>query len=87
MNFVIIDYNSFWKIYCFTFFPYKSIQDQIWRCRKIGQPRVIIWTNLVELEYPMLHTNFQGHQPFVSRKEYFFLIFLPYVGMAAILVM
>ena len=28
------DYNSFWKIHCFTFFPYKSRKDQIWSCRK-----------------------------------------------------
>ena len=80
-------HNSFWKIHCFTFFPYKSIRDQIWRCCKIGQDyhRVIIWTNLVELQYLMLHTNFQGHQPFGSREDC--LRFLPYVGMAAILVM
>ena len=82
---MITDYNSFWKIHCFTIFPYKSIRDQIWRCHKIsqGQLRVIIWTNLVELEYPMLHTNFQGHQTFGSREEDF-LKFLPYMGMAAI---
>ena len=86
-NFDIIDYNSFWKIHCFTFFPYKSIMDQIWPCRKIdqGQHRVIIWTNLVVLEYPMLHTNFQGHQLFGSRED--FLRFLPYMGTVAILVM
>ena len=36
-----------------------------------GQPRVIIWTNLVVLEYPMLYTKFQGHLPFGSREEYF----------------
>ena len=54
----IIDYTSFWKIYCFTFFPYKNIKDHIWPCRKTdqGQPRVIIWTNLVVLEHPMMHT-------------------------------
>ena len=32
-----VDYNSFWKIHCFIFFLYKSIQDQIWSCHKIGQ--------------------------------------------------
>ena len=89
-NFDIIDYNSFWKIHCFTFFPYESIKDQIWPCRKIGQGqgqlRVIIWANLVVLEHPMLHTKFQGHWPFGSREEDF-LRFLPYMGMAAILVM
>ena len=34
----------------------------------------------------MLHTNFQGHQPFGSREEGFFM-FLLYMGMAVILVM
>ena len=36
--------------------------------------------------HPMLHTKFQGHRPFGSREEDF-LRFLPYMGMAAILVM
>ena len=34
----------------------------------------------------MLHTKFQGHRPFGSREKDF-LRFLPYMGMAAILVM
>ena len=57
----------------FTFFQYKSIRDQIWPCRKIdqSQPRVIIWTNLVVLEHPMLLYKFQDYQPFGSRKEGF----------------
>ena len=48
-NSYIIDFNSFWKIQCFTFSPYKSIREQPYR--KIGrsQPRVIIGTNLVVL--------------------------------------
>ena len=33
----------------------------------------------------MLHTNFQGHQPFGSREDDF-CRFLPYMGMVAILV-
>ena len=62
--------------------------DQIWPCRKIGQgqPRVIIWINLVVVEHPMPHTKFQGHRPVGSGEEDF-LKFLPYMGMAAILVM
>ena len=85
-KFRIIDDNSFWKIHCFTFFPYKSIRDQILPCRNIGQgqPRIIMWINLVVLEHPMLHTKFQSHRPFVSGEEDF-LMFLPYMGMAAIL--
>ena len=81
----IVD-NCFWKIHCFTLFPYKNIRYQIWPCHKIGQgqPSVIIWTNLVVLQHPMLHTKFQGHWPFGSGD---FLRFLPYMGIAAILVM
>ena len=82
-----IDCNSFWNIHCFTLFPHKSIRDQIWPCCKIdqGQPRIIIWTNLVVLEHPMLHTNFQGRRPIGSRED--FLRFLPCMGKAATLVM
>ena len=87
-NFFIIDYNNFWKIYCFNFFPFKSIGDQIWPCCKISQcqSRSIIWTNLVVLEYSMLHTKFQIHWPFGSREEDFESL-LAYLSMAAILVM
>ena len=82
-----IDDNSFWKIHCFTFFPYKSIRDQILPCHKTGQgqPRVIIWANLVVLEHPRMHTKIQGHWPFGGKEGFF--RFLPYMGMAAILVM
>ena len=67
----------------FHFFPYKSLCDQIWPWRKMGQgqPRVIIWTTLVELPYTMLHTKFQGHRSIGSGED--FLRFLPYMGMAA----
>ena len=51
-----------------------------------GQPRVIIYTNYVELEFPMLHAKFQDHRTSGSGEEDF-LRFLPYMGMAAILVM
>ena len=72
----------------FHFFPYKSLCDQIWPWRKIsqGQPRVIIWTILVDLPYTMLYTKFQGHRSIGSGEEDF-LRFLPYMGMAAMLVM
>ena len=43
-----------------------------------GQPRVIIWTNLVVLPYTMLHTKFQGLWYIGSEKD--FLSFLPYMG-------
>ena len=51
-----------------------------------GQPREIIWTILVVLTYTMLHTKFQGPRSIASGEEDF-LRFLPYMGMAAILVM
>ena len=51
-----------------------------------GQPRVIIWTILVVLAKTMLHTKFQSH-PAIGSGEEDFLRFLPYMGMAAILVM
>ena len=47
-----------------------------------GQPRVIIWTTLVVLPYTMLHIKFQGHWSIGSGEEDF-LMFLPYMGMAA----
>ena len=50
-----------------------------------GQPRVIIWTNYDGPKAPMLHTNSQGHWPFGSGKD--FWRFLPYMSVAAILVM
>ena len=50
-----------------------------------GQPSVIIWTNLVVLPYTMLHTKFQGHWSIGSGED--LLRFLPYMGMAAMLVM
>ena len=41
---------------------------------------------MVVLEHPMMHTKVQGHGPFGSREEDLFR-FLPYIEMAAILVM
>ena len=41
---------------------------------------------MVVLEHSMLHTKFQGHWPFDSGEKDF-LMFLPYMGMVAILVM
>ena len=62
--------------------------SHIWPCRKKGQgqPRVIIWTILIVLEYPMLHTEFQGHRSTGSGEEDFSR-FLPYMGVVAMLVM
>ena len=51
-----------------------------------GQTRDLIWTTLVVLSYMMLHTKFQGRESIGSGEEDF-LKFLPYMGMAAMLVM
>ena len=51
-----------------------------------GQHRVLIWITFVVLPYTMLHTKFQGHRSIGSEEEDF-LSFLPYMGMAAMLVM
>ena len=40
-----------------------------------GQPKVIIWTILVLLQYPMLHIKFQGNKV----QEFYRL--LPWIGM------
>ena len=47
--------------------------------------RVTIYINFVELESPMLQAKFQDHR--TSGSGEVFLRFLPYMGMAAILVM
>ena len=60
---------------------------QIWPCRKKvkGQPTIIIWTNLVELETAMLYTKIQPESFLSSGEVFFFSEFLPYMDMAAIL--
>ena len=69
--FHITDYHCFGKMQWFTFSPFPSPRDQIWHWQKMGQgqPRVIIWTNLVVLSHLMLHTKFQGNQPSGSGEE------------------
>ena len=51
-----------------------------------SQTRDLIWTILVVLTYMMLQTKFQGHV-YIGSGEEDFLRFLPYMGMAAMLVM
>ena len=68
------------------FSEYKSMGMQIWPShRKVkGHPRIIIWTNLADLESPMLYTKIQPWAFLVLEKK-IFKVFLPYTGMAAIL--
>ena len=53
------------------FFQYKCIRNQIWPCRNIdqGQPKFIIFANLVGPTSSMIYTKSQGHWPFGSRVE------------------
>ena len=45
--------------------------SHVWSCCKIGQgpPKVIIWTILVELQYPVLQIKFQGNQSTGLRED------------------
>ena len=62
-----------------------------WPWHKIGQghPKVMIYTNFVELLSLMLHAKFQNHRPSGSGEEDFlsFFFFLLFIAMVAILVM
>ena len=75
-------------IYCATMFKYKNKFLQILPSCEIGQgqPRVTIYIYSVELESLMLHAKFEDHRTSGSGEEYL-QRFLPYMGMAAILVM
>ena len=63
-----------------TFFPYKSIGDRIWPCRKIGQGplRVIIWTNLVVLEQPDAAYKLSRSSAFLFQRRQTFHVFTIY---------
>ena len=72
--------QMFWKINSFHFFLWKSLSNQIWPCRKIGQgqPRVIIWTSYDGLGSPMLHIKFRENRPAGSGEEDFWRVFTIY---------
>ena len=50
-----------------------------------GQPKVMSFTNFIGPMSPILYTKPQGHCPFSFEEE--FKVFLPYMGMVAILIM
>ena len=56
-----------------TFHEILFYHFSILQCRKIGQgqPKVVVWTILVVLTYPMLHTEFQGNRLIDSGVENF----------------
>ena len=63
-NFQFIDFNSFYKIYLLSIFPYKGIREQSWSCCEAGQGQhmIIIWTNFKGPMSLMLYTKFKGHR-------------------------
>ena len=56
-----------------TFSPYKCFRMQIWPCLKKvkGHPRIIIWTNLVDLASPLPYTKIQPQNFLASGEENF----------------
>ena len=56
------------------FSPFKRTGDRISPYHKIGQgqPRVIIYINIVEPESPMIHAKFQDHRTSGSGEGDFF---------------
>ena len=57
----------------FTFFPLKSLCDHNRACRKIGkgQPKVIIYTNMMELSFRCYILSFIEISPPVPEKNIF----------------
>ena len=68
-----ISLKTNWENDFSTFSPYKCKREQIWpRHKKVkGQSTVIIWTNLVDLESPMLCTKIQPQSFFGFAEEDF----------------
>ena len=64
----------------FFIFPIQMIKEQnLTLFKKIKcQSRIIIWTNLVDLEFPMLCTKIQPQSALGSEEEYFWSGFMPY---------
>ena len=65
--------NTFWENDFSIFSPYKCMGMQIWSCcKKVKvQLKVIICTNLVDLESSMLDTKIQPQSFLGSREEDF----------------
>ena len=74
--------EDFWR-----FFPYKCIGKQTWPCRKKvkRQRTTILLAILVDLSSPMIPAKVQPQGILGSGGEDFWR-FLPYMGVAAILV-
>ena len=61
-------FNTFWQNDFSRFSPYKCTGMKIWPCHKKVKclSRVIIWTNLVDVEPQMLYTMYQDSAPKLS---------------------
>ena len=81
-NFQFTAFNSFHKNLYLSIFPYKSIREQRWSFCKVGQGqhRIIIWTNFVGPESPMLYTKLEGHRPAGFGYEDFYSVFTSHLG-------
>ena len=63
------------------FFQLKNQRDQRWLSCKIdqSQPRLIIYINIVVVEFQLLHTKFQGnHLKGSGEKDFLSLLFTVY---------
>ena len=82
-----IRHARFWRRRSLKFFPYKCIGKQTWPCRKKvkGQRTTILLAILVDLPSPMIPAKVQPQGILGSVGEDF-KRFLPYMGVAAILV-
>ena len=82
-----IRHARFWRRRFLKFFPYKCIGKQTWPCRKKvkRQRTTILLAKLVDLTSPMIPAKVQPQGILGSGGEDF-QRFLPYMGVAAILV-
>ena len=80
-----IRHARFWRRRFLKFFPYKCIGKQTWHCRKKvkRQRTTILLEMLVDLTSLMIPAKVQPQDVLGSREEDFYL---PYMGVAAILV-
>ena len=77
-------FKSFNEILCISIFPYLTLPYERSKSTQGHHLNNLIF--LVVLAYTMLHTKFKAIGPLVLDRM-IFLYFLPYMGMAAILVM
>ena len=88
-KFLPLVFNTYWEN-DFSIFSHTNIQmhwDAHIAIKKVKcQPRIIIWTNLVDLESPILIPRFSLRAFLVLEKNIFKCFNLPYMDMTAILI-